>query len=63
MIRAWKTNPAIVVSFAAALIGLLVTVGIIAPNVADPLNVVVAEFVALLVASGVIIRSQVTPVN
>jgi hypothetical protein len=63
MIRAWHTNPALVVSFLAALIGLLVTVGLIAPNVQDPLNVVVAEFVALLVASGFIIRSQVTPVN
>jgi hypothetical protein len=58
-----RTEPAILVTFLAALIGLLVTLGIIAPNVADPLNLVVAQFVALLVASGLIIRANVTPVN
>jgi high-affinity Fe2+/Pb2+ permease len=57
-----RTEPAILVTFLSALIGLLVTLGIIAPNVADPLNLVVAEFVALLVASGLIIRANVTPV-
>jgi hypothetical protein len=57
-----RTEPAILVTFFAALIGLLVALGIVAPNVADPLNLVVAEFVALLVASGLIIRANVTPV-
>jgi enamine deaminase RidA (YjgF/YER057c/UK114 family) len=50
------------VSFVSALIGLLIAVGVINADLRDPINLVVAEFVALLVASGIIIRANVTPV-
>lgn len=58
-----RTEPAVLISFAAAVIALLVAVGLLNSGIEDAVNLVVAEFVALMVASGFIIRSQVTPVN
>lgn len=58
-----RTEPAVLISFAAAVIALLVAVGLLNSGIEDAVNLVVAEFVALMVASGFIIRGQVTPVN
>lgn len=58
-----RTEPAILISFGAAVVGLLIALGVLSSDLADPINLVIAEFIALLVASGVIIRSKVTPVE
>lgn len=59
----FRTEPALVVSFCAAVVGLLIAVGVLNSGLEDPINLVIAELVGLLVASGVIIRSQVSPVE
>lgn len=58
----FRTEPAILISFGGAVVGLLIAVGLLSSDLADPINLVVVEFIALLVASGVIIRSKVSPV-
>lgn len=58
-----RTEPALVISFASAVIGLLIAVGALSGTLEQPINLVIAELIGLLVASGVIIRSQVTPSN
>jgi high-affinity Fe2+/Pb2+ permease len=58
-----KTEPAIIVSLGAAIIGLLIAVGLLSSDLEQPINLVIAQFIALLVASGVIIRNNVTPVG
>lgn len=59
----FRTEPAVLISFLSAVVAALVAAGILSVGGADAINLVIAEFVALMVASGVIIRSQVTPVN
>lgn len=58
-----RTEPAVLISFAAAVIALLVAVGLLNSGIEDAVNLVIVEFVGLMVASGFIIRGQVTPVN
>jgi high-affinity Fe2+/Pb2+ permease len=59
----FRTEPAVLISFVSALVGLLIAVGLLSSDLRDPINLVVVEFVSLLVVSGLIIRSQVTPAN
>jgi hypothetical protein len=58
----FKTEPALIVSLVMAVIGLLVAFGVvITMEQQDAIKIVLTEFFALMVASGVIIRSHVTP--
>lgn len=60
----WKTEPALIISFIMAVIGLIVAFGInVSIEQQDAIKATVTALLALLVASGVIIRSQVTPAN
>lgn len=60
----FRTEPAIIVSLVMAVLGLLVAFGITvtAPQ-QEAIALVLTEFFALMVASGIIIRSQVSPAN
>jgi hypothetical protein len=58
----FKTEPALIVSVVMAVIGTLVAFGVsVTMEQQDAIKILMTEFFALMVASGIIIRSHVTP--